>query len=721
MVFCILFALLGITVILRARSGNVPGAWRTAMLKSSLLLSLYCWLSTELLSAFSQITALNIAIGWGTLSTIIALLAHRSQTGWLPPLAVRWRWLRSQSPRTYLSVLLPGVFLILPVIFLALYCPPSNYDSQSYHLVRVQFWIQYQRVAYFPTSFTVHNYYNVFAEYWLMHLQLLSGTDRFVNVVQLGAFAGSVLAATGIVRELGGNKLAQAFCGLLVCTLPMGILQSTTTQNDYLSGFFLLTTILLGLQQVRQPGWRATGWLGLSIALGGFTKYSYFLWAFPFVVWIGLAIWKRHGLGLTLRTTVGCAALLLVVFGPFWSRNLSAFDSLLSPPCQSPLFLDYYTNELLNWQVVLSNCLKNASLHLTTPFASCDESLNQLVRTCHEWLGLRVDHPTTTMGDYTARFTISEDVSGNGIHFALLMVLLLGLPVYCLRAGCQQVTVYAVCLLAGWFIYAAGFKWQLFSSRTQLPVFLAAAPPISLLLTAGWVRRWRLHWPAALMLCLAALPYVYSNPTKPLLAVKAMFRRELAYMPSALAPAQCLPIVSSQVRLTVLHNLGYRADVPATGWYRRPASPSGERQRDAYAQLRAIGYREQADYTIFDSRSRHTLYDLTPGAAAQWDTLSSLLANHHQIGLFLTGSPKIYPLWARLGLCNSAHHQVRYVAYPSVLDSICPRATVRPYTCILSNTSEPVALIPASRLKRVELVGEFYLIELNQPASTVYH
>ena len=77
--------------------------------------------------------------------------------------------------------LLPMIALLYVV---AIVYPSNNYDSMTYHMARVVFWIQERSVDFYPTINHRQNGLGPGAEYLILILQLFSGGDWFANSVQ---------------------------------------------------------------------------------------------------------------------------------------------------------------------------------------------------------------------------------------------------------------------------------------------------------------------------------------------------------------------------------------------------------------------------------------------------------------------------------------------------------------------------------------------------------
>ncbi|MHB9140228.1 MAG: hypothetical protein ACYC4Q_12560 [Victivallaceae bacterium] len=94
----------------------------------------------------------------------------------------------------YAAVILIALILII-TLFTALAYPPTNYDSMTYHMARVANWISNQNVAFYPALNPRQNYQPPLAEYTILFLQILTGSDIFANCVQWFCFAGCIVLA----------------------------------------------------------------------------------------------------------------------------------------------------------------------------------------------------------------------------------------------------------------------------------------------------------------------------------------------------------------------------------------------------------------------------------------------------------------------------------------------------------------------------------------------
>src|SRR5262249_55610301 len=142
-------------------------------------------------------------------------------------------------------------------LVVALAAPPNNWDSQTYHLPKIEHWVQQGTVGFFPTE--IHRQVTLApgAEYLLLHLRLLTGGDVLYNLVQWSAGLGCALIASRIAGQLGGGRVAQLVSAFVVGTAPMVVLESTSTQTDLVVAAWVgcVATLVLDELGRRTPLW----------------------------------------------------------------------------------------------------------------------------------------------------------------------------------------------------------------------------------------------------------------------------------------------------------------------------------------------------------------------------------------------------------------------------------------------------------------------------------
>src|SRR5215831_11123033 len=227
LIFCLIpvlftVALFSIIYSLLSLKGHLTRL-RVAMMLTMLFQSLFITVTTELLSSGSL-----ISFGWvmGTwLVAGILLMCYsfyrRMAVGALREAgncivkAFRLHW------GSWVIL-----FFLIISFFIAIIYPPNNYDSMTYHMARVGHWVQNHNVSYYPTHIIRQLEYQPFAEWVILHLQVLTGGDHLANAVQLYFFAGCISTVTLIAKELGASAKQQMWCAIFTCLIPMAVIQS---------------------------------------------------------------------------------------------------------------------------------------------------------------------------------------------------------------------------------------------------------------------------------------------------------------------------------------------------------------------------------------------------------------------------------------------------------------------------------------------------------------
>jgi hypothetical protein len=254
---------------------------RRAMLLASLLVTCAAVPVTELLSLLHELRYWMASLCW----TLICA------AGMVVPLR-RWKQLqklRLSVPRDLLARCASGIVVCVLAGLIAVMAPPNTWDSLTYHMARCGHWIDNRSVAPYATHTLRQLSSGVVAEFVITRVMLLSGSDRWVNLVHWSCFVLCIAGVSAIVAELGGSVRSQALAALFAATLPMAILQATSTQNDLVVAAFLVSAAYFGLLSCR-VGFQSSVLFGLatSVGLAAGTKGTAFLLGPPLLVWVGL-------------------------------------------------------------------------------------------------------------------------------------------------------------------------------------------------------------------------------------------------------------------------------------------------------------------------------------------------------------------------------------------------------------------------------------------------
>ncbi len=485
--------------------------------------------STELLSATDNLAFGPLLAAWSTLVLVSFALAWRQVT---------WRSLRVLSKRLLRSTKTPWSTTLVTIVVLilvftlatALLYPPNTWDSMSYHMARVAHWEANRSIDFYPTSINRQNIQMPLAEFAILHLQILSDSDRYANLVQWTSFLALIALGLLVGAELGFDDRQQRLSAVIVATLPMATLQASSTQNDLVVASFVMAFawLLLCLRRSFRP--RTLLLTGCALGLALLTKGTAYLYcaaigptlAFP-------VLWQQRGDArrLLARSVAlgGVVVLALAMNLGHLSRNHQLDGNLLGGESAQ------YRNQDSSAKALIANIVRNSAAHLATPSARVNGYSDRAVRAI---LGDSVSDPRTTWrgSQFGIRFTRHESRAGNLLHILLLLPAFVALPLLVRRQRRSAMACYAL----GTVLAGVGFcwvlKWQPWGSRLQLPLFGMLAPLLAALLAsrpgraspseldrwrgAAW---WRLATGAIVLLMIAySTVFVFANESRSLLS-----------------------------------------------------------------------------------------------------------------------------------------------------------------------------------------------------------
>jgi len=340
--------------------------------------------------------------------------------------------------------LLAGLFVIALVTGVAAWMgPPNNWDSMTYHMVRVIHWIQNQNVAFYPTQSANQLELPPGAEYILLNLQLLFGGDRLANLAQWSAFVGCMVGASSIARLLGAGRSGQILAAVFTATLPSACLEAETTQSDLVAAFWLVCFIWLTLRiftrredESPRARWFLFCLAGISAGLSMATRATSYIHIAPFVLGlIGIAAAKfKWRAGAPLLVTAALAILLNL---PIYVRNERFTHTLLgNPDNRLP-----YTNAQFGVRPTITNAVRNTALELILPWKFARMADAKTAVAILRLLGLNPDDPGSTWTHMTFTPTSlenlwwnNEDTAGNPAH----LLLFLAAPIFLLSGFRRQ-------------------------------------------------------------------------------------------------------------------------------------------------------------------------------------------------------------------------------------------------------------------------------------------
>jgi hypothetical protein len=503
--------------------------WREALLVSMLLWSTILVAITEILSLFENLTFQWLAALWSLVAVSSGFMLYRqlNKKG-IGTLFSRFPQVKAHKTPKFSLILLAGVGLIfIFTAFLAIYSAPNNPDSMRYHMSRVAHWIQNTSVAHYPTHELKELYQNPGSEFLITNFQIFSGGDYFANLVQWFSMVGSVIGVSLIAKQFGANARGQIFSSLFCATIPMGMLQAASTQNDYFVSLWLVCFVYFALV-IQHEGISTlrTFQLGISLGLAILAKGTAYIYAFPFGIW--LLIWGIKNLRLRAwkPITTILTIMLLLNLGHY-VRNYLLFTSPLGVPVESE------TNESFSLALLILSFSKQLSLHadligyfqLKSFLPSLTAYVNLAVDILHYILGYDINDPGT-MSPKASKFFVSgistyEDIAGNPLHLLLIFVSILLIAAYPSLRKRQGLLGYTIALISGFLLFCLLFTWSPWRARLHLPVFVMFSPLVGTAFCQVFHNR--LINVLGLLILVLSYPWIIDNRLKPMVGQKNIF------------------------------------------------------------------------------------------------------------------------------------------------------------------------------------------------------
>jgi hypothetical protein len=498
---------IGLFLVVHAGGHN----WRSSILIASIFWGVILVLVTELLSSLDLLTFPWLLALWGLVAITLAVIYGR-----IPRQTVRPAQILSFANLERSSVfMLWAVILILGTVGLvALIAPPNTDDSMTYHMARVVHWEQNHSVAHYPTQILRQLVLPPWAEFVILHLQVLSGGDRFANFVQWFSVVGGLFGVSLIAEELGAEIRGQVLSVVVCATLPMAILQASSTQNDAVVAFWLICLVYFLLVMRRRQEWFYPYLAGMSLGLALLTKATAYLLAPPFLIWLGLHLLRTMRWRAWKPITVMAVTALVLNLGHY-IRNIRSFGHPINP---GHVDLFDNLNETISASALFSNALRGMALHGVVPSSRLTGVVQRVVEVVHQYLNIDLNDPRTTLNSTEFQLVhlnpLHEDTVGNPLHLILIVVFTFILVTLWRDRKWRVVTIYSICVPIGLLLIAVYLKWAPWIARYHLASFMLWSPVVGLML-ATLVKK-RVANIVAVLLLVAAVPWVIFNQSRPL-------------------------------------------------------------------------------------------------------------------------------------------------------------------------------------------------------------
>ncbi len=527
------FTYLAIFLHLLGRSGGrrLTGAqMRGAFLGASVFWGILVAITLETLSLFIAISRMWLVLAWGmvllSISFMIALSGSYKAT-----LNVLKRS-RKRLPLLDTSTIIGLGIILFALLIIAIISPQNNVDSLLYHMTRVMHWAQNRTLDHYPTAYHHQLMMPPWAEMAILTLRTLWGNDRFANLVQWFSMIGSAVGVSALAAMLGARIRGQLLAVAFTLSIPMGVLQASSTQNDYVVAFWLVCLAYYVLLSKKRPLDRVEQLIMAgAVGLGMLTKVTFYIYALPWLAWF---LFSRNFKSNRRRFVFDLVVMTLIVVTlnlGYWSRNISTYGTPFGP---GDFVRRFAATEIMppEASAIRDPSISKNCLEPSLPWRIYSAEVKMIGRnlitpsnTINKWFGeLVTEFPCAFGSEYAITMAGAiwnhEDTAGNLLHTGLIGVslVMLGLQYHIARK--RYVIKYALIGLIGYLLLPViiGNGSSLWGLRFQLPFFVLWGPVFSSALE-GSTKSWR-GWLVSAGLLVIALPWVFFNNTRPLIGAQ---------------------------------------------------------------------------------------------------------------------------------------------------------------------------------------------------------
>ena len=513
-----------ISVLIKKSRRSVSPSER--FLLSAMSFALIIFVVTEGLSLFSSLTQDAVRVTWASLfllSVIANVVLIRKDKKIFNELLREFKVGRqslvdsSRFIKAILVMLLISALLLLVVIFN--FPTPNNGDSMRYHLARTIYWKQQANVSYYATHNLRQITFPPLAEYALFNSIMLLGNDNLTRAVQWASMLVVFVGVAEITKKLGGSTRQQTVTALLAASIPMGIMQATSTQNDYILSAWLVCLVVFGLallEDISNPIWPAAA--GVALGLAVLTKGTAYVIALPFCLWLAYRMLRSQNLSIRAwRAGFVIVLIALAINLGQLGRNYIILGAPLGENHEE-------INESFGDKIFASVLIRNIQVHMLPEVEAFPKLYNDIskfmtstLNNLHSLTTIDIKDPKFTyVGSYRGfdnpmGLSLNEGVAGNFIHMLLMLI---AIPIGFFFANnfkTKQLLAVAVFTFA---LFSFLLKTNTFISRLQLPLFILWVPILALVLFKD-KRKFSALFPV--LIWLAAVPWLSNNAGLPLL------------------------------------------------------------------------------------------------------------------------------------------------------------------------------------------------------------
>jgi hypothetical protein len=586
---------------------------RLANIKAFIGITFFSYFICEILSLFNVFSFKYVLISWFLINGVIIYLNREK-------IKLNIFSIFSQKaiiPKKEKNILFLIFFLfILPLLLLAIFIPPNNWDSMAYHLPRVEHWIQNKNIYPYPTNIVRQVLTSPSSEYIIANFQILAGTDAFSNLVQFASFIFILFSATLIFSIFKIGLKGQFFLLLALLSLPMMLFQATTTQTDLLASFFFISFILFAILIIQTEANFIINFifLALSLTLGILTKYHIAIFAAPIVIYLLFVLLKKkNNANIIFAVLISCLT-IAIILAPLFARNIYFFGSTTG----KDLFDENATivNSTISIQNMLSNNFKHIVDFISIPINGYNNLLFSVNHSLHNLIGISENAPGNNWAGepFTVNNHLNEDTAGSIIH--AVVIILSFVIVFKSKYKTKLILLFAYCFIA-FSLYGLLFRYTPFDIRLLLPVLILLIIISTYIIYTSITNKYIINGLMFLFLIISIFP-VYFNRAKPIIANPFYLRRVLSNSPKGDIDKSILAFLPSSKKDEILNNYIFNDSN-----YTLKKDLTKEQRKSLFKLQDYIGLFDFDKKTIFQKSRLANYFTQNPGMQKNIHTLFS--------------------------------------------------------------------------------------------------
>lgn len=173
-------------------------------------------------------------------------------------------------------IVMVGLTLVITAalnLFVALFTTPHNWDSLSYHLPRVAYYLQHGNTEPYPANYWAQVLHPNGSALLRLFVFLSSGrNENWMALVQYVSYLVSVTSVYALTRRSGASRLTGFIAAGVFGLTTVVLMQATTTQDDLIMTAFIACGLvaLFDFRATQKRGYLVLA--AINLALSGATK-----------------------------------------------------------------------------------------------------------------------------------------------------------------------------------------------------------------------------------------------------------------------------------------------------------------------------------------------------------------------------------------------------------------------------------------------------------------